>query len=94
MYASDTTDLVVDVSGYFTANTASYVYIPVTPCRVVDTRISNGTSFGAPSLVAGQQRSFELANSNCNLPTAVFANGGAVSMNVTAVPIADQPYLM
>src|ERR1700677_2789362 len=37
VYASDKTDLVLDVSGYFTANSASYVYIPVTPCRVVDT---------------------------------------------------------
>ena len=46
---------------------AAYVYVPVTPCRVVDTRINNGTSFGAPSLVAGQQRTFQLANSSCNL---------------------------
>ena len=88
VYASNTTNLVLDVSGYFTSAPAADVYVPVTPCRVVDTRISNGTSFGAPSLVAGQQRTFQLANSNCNLPTAAFANGGAVSLNVTAVPIA------
>jgi lysophospholipase L1-like esterase len=91
IYASNTTDLVLDVSGYFTSAPAAYVYVPVTPCRIVDTRISNGTSFGAPSLVAGQQRTFQLANSNCNLPATAFANGGAVSLNVTAVPIAGQP---
>jgi hypothetical protein len=90
VYATDTTDLVLDVNGYFTS-VSSYVYVPVTPCRLVDTRISNGTAFGAPSLVAGRQRRFQLANSNCNLPTAYFANGGAVSLNVTAVPIAGQP---
>jgi hypothetical protein len=91
VHASNTTDLVLDVSGYFTSAPAAYVYVPVTPCRVVDTRVNNGTSFGAPSLVGGQQRTFQLANSNCNLPAAVFANGGAVSLNVTAVPIAGQP---
>jgi hypothetical protein len=91
VYASDTTDLALDVSGYFTAATASYVYVPVTPCRLVDTRVNSGTSFGAPSLVAGQQRTFQLANASCSLPAAAFANGGAVSLNVTAVPIAGQP---
>jgi lysophospholipase L1-like esterase len=91
VYASNTTDLVLDVSGYFTYAPAADVYVPVTPCRVVDTRISNGTSFGAPSLAAGQQRTFRLANSNCNLPATAFGNGGAVSLNVTAVPIAGHP---
>ena len=91
VYASNTTDLVLDVSGYFTSAPAANVYVPVTPCRVVDTRVNNGTSFGAPSLVAGQQRTFQFANSSCNLPPTAFANGGAVSLNVTAVPIAGQP---
>jgi len=74
VYASDTTDLILDVSGYFILSTMDYVYVPITPCRVVDTRTDNGTSFGAPSLVAGQQRTFEVANSTCTLPTSVFAN--------------------
>jgi hypothetical protein len=86
VYASDTSDLVLDVAGYFTVSAASNVYVPVTPCRVVDTRVSNGT-FGAPALVAGQQRSFLLADSSCNLP----ADMTAVSMNVTAVPIDGEP---
>ena len=86
VYASDTTDLVLDVTGYFTVNAAENVYVPVTPCRVVDTRISNGT-FGAPALVADQQRSFLLADSHCDLP----ADMTAVSMNVTAVPIDGGP---
>jgi hypothetical protein len=86
VYTSDTTDLVLDVTGYFTVNAAANVYVPVTPCRVVDTRTSNGT-FGAPALVAGQQRSFLLADSPCDLP----ADMTAVSMNVTAVPIDGEP---
>jgi hypothetical protein len=91
VYSSDTTDLILDVSGYFTANTTADVYVPITPCRIVDTRVSNGTSFGAPSLAAGQQRSFAIANSSCDLPAAALANGGAVSLNVTTVPIAAHP---
>jgi hypothetical protein len=90
IYASDTTDLVLDVSGYFISSTADYVYVPITPCRVVDTRINNG-GFGAPSLVAGQQRAFELANSSCNLPASVFSSGGALAFNVTVVPIGGHP---
>jgi hypothetical protein len=87
VYASGAaTDLILDVSGYFIASTTDYVYVPITPCRMVDTRSSNG-SFGAPSLVGGQQRAFELASSSCNLPGSLISNGGAVSFNVTAVPV-------
>jgi hypothetical protein len=87
VFASNTTDLVIDVSGYFTSDDASYVYVPITPCRVVDTRINNGTPFGAPSLGSGQQRSFSLANSPCNIPSGALADGGALSLNVTAIPL-------
>ncbi len=100
VYTTSTTDLVLDVSGYFTYNPNSYdyshypqalVYVPITPCRVVDTRINSGTSFGAPSLVGGQQRIFQLGNSTCNLPASTFATvGGAIAMNVTAVPPAGK----
>jgi hypothetical protein len=85
VYASDTTDLVLDVTGYFTVNAQANVYVPVTPCRAVDTRYSNGT-FGSPALVGGQSRYFLLADSPCDLP----ADMTAVSMNVTAVPIGGE----
>jgi hypothetical protein len=93
VFADGTTDLVLDVSGYFTTADASYVYVPITPCRVVDTRINNGTSFGAPSLQAAQQRSFSLANAPCNLPAGALADGGALSLNVTAVPSGPIGYV-
>jgi hypothetical protein len=81
VFVDGTTDLVLDVSGYFTTDTASYVYVPITPCRFVDTR-----SFSAPFLEAGQQRAFPLANNPC-LPAGVIAEVGALSLNVTAIPI-------
>jgi hypothetical protein len=94
VFASNTTQVVLDVSGYFVAQVPippTYSYFPITPCRVVDTRISDGTSFGAPSLVGGQQRTFQLSLSSCKLPTAPEDAGGAFSLNVTVVPKAGKP---
>jgi hypothetical protein len=93
IFASDTTDVVLDISGYFTTEAANYVYVPVTPCRMVDTRINNGTPFGALSIVGGTQRSFSLAASACGLPAGALANGGALSLNITAIPSAGLNYL-
>ncbi|HMF10301.1 MAG TPA: hypothetical protein VKJ00_14275, partial [Thermoanaerobaculia bacterium] len=55
-------------------------FVPVTPCRIVDTRGATGT-FGAPSLSAGSPRSFPLPAGPCaGIPAGV----GAYSLNVTA----------
>jgi hypothetical protein len=88
VYVSDTADVVLDVSGYFVAQVPvppTYTFFPITPCRVVDTRTANG-QFGSPSLAAGQQRTFQLSLSNCNLPAAPTEAGGAYAINVTVVP--------
>ena len=58
VFAYNTTDVLLDVSGYFVSSApgvATYTFFPITPCRVVDTRYPNG-QFGLPSLVAKQQR--------------------------------------
>lgn len=94
VFASSTADVVLDVSGYFIAEVPvppTYTYFPVTPCRVVDTRVNNGTPFGAPSLVAGQQRTFQLSLSSCKLPPAPGEVGGAFSVNVTVIPKGGKP---
>jgi hypothetical protein len=55
-------------------------FVPVTPCRIVDTRGANGT-FGGPALVAGAPRNFPLTSGPCTgIPSAV----GAYSLNITA----------
>ena len=39
VYVSDTTDVIIDIDGYFTpASSQTYEFYPLTPCRVVDTR--------------------------------------------------------
>jgi hypothetical protein len=83
--ATNTTDLVLDLTGYFTTD-APYVYVPITPCRLVDTRMNNGTRYGAPYVTANQTRTFSLVNNPCNLPPQMLVDGGALSLNVTALP--------
>jgi hypothetical protein len=95
VWASDATDVILDVSGYFVQVSKSdyylpaMLYTPVTPCRLIDTRNSAGALAG-PSLIAGKTRTFSLAG-QCGLPD--LSNGGALSVNVTAVPKGGLGYL-
>ena len=82
--ATDSTDLVIDVTGYFveaTNDTAGLAFYPVTPCRITDTRNSSGP-FGGPTMQGDTQRSFPVLQSLCGLPTTA----KAYSLNYTAVP--------
>ena len=83
VYATDTTDVILDINGYFvpTANTGALAFYPLTPCRVADTRNAAGP-LGGPSLTAQGTRSFPIQASSCGLP----ANAQAYSLNFAAVP--------
>jgi hypothetical protein len=63
-------------------------FVPVTPCRVFDTRNANGP-FGGPSIAAGTARSFAIPNSACGIPATALA----YSVNVTVIPPAALAYL-
>jgi hypothetical protein len=63
-------------------------FVPVTPCRLVDTRNSNGT-FGGPILSANSTRDFPVAGGGCGIPSTAVA----YALNVTAVPPAGIGYL-
>ncbi len=56
-------------------------FVPVTPCRIVDTRNAAGP-FGGPALAAGSPRTFLIPSSTCNIPS----NASAYSLNFTAIP--------
>ena len=44
VFVTDATDVVVDVNGYFAApGSGGEFFFPVTPCRVEDTRLPNGS---------------------------------------------------
>ena len=85
VYVSDTTDVVLDINGYFMSTTpaATYEFYPLQPCRLVDTRNPNG-DLGGPFLRGAVERDFPLLESPClsGLPLQV----QAYSLNVTVLP--------
>ena len=83
VFATDTTDLILDINGYFVAGSFPGVlaFYPLTPCRVADTR--NPTDpLGGPSLEAQSTRSFPILASSCGVPP----EAEAYSLNLAAVP--------
>jgi hypothetical protein len=82
-FASNDTDLVLDINGYFVPDTdvTAMAFYPMAPCRLVDTRLATGP-LGGPSLIASAIRNFPLLFSPCNIP----ATARAYSLNYTAVP--------
>ena len=83
VFATDTTDVILDINGYFVAgsNPSALAFYALTPCRVADTRNAAGP-LGGPSLAAQSTRSFPILASSCGLP----ANAQAYSLNFAAVP--------
>lgn len=74
------------------ANATPLVFVAMTPCRVADTRTSQGFAapFGAPSLIAGVSRLFPLQSStSCAIPAAA----QAYSVNITVVPTGPSGFL-
>jgi hypothetical protein len=62
-------------------NNNGLLFVPVTPCRVADTRNTPGP-LGQPALVGKQTRGFPVPSGPCGIP----ANAAAYSVNVTVVP--------
>ncbi len=88
-FATDDTDLIVDINGYFEPPVTGELQLyPLAPCRVLDTRNPEG-ALGGPSLVAGIGRSFPIGSSSCG----VAVNAAAWSLNVTVVPHGILGYL-
>ena len=77
--------------GFFAAvsvETSSLRFIPVTPCRVADTRNPTGP-FGGPAMAATTSRNFDIPASECGIPSTA----QAYSLNVTVVPAGYLSYL-
>ncbi len=65
VYVTNTTDVVIDIDGYFTPVTGSTLaFYPLTPCRVVDTRKDSFLpDLGPPALMANTPRDFPVRES-------------------------------
>ena len=87
VYVTDTSDVILDIDGYFkTPSPQTYQFYPLPPCRVIDTRNPDGP-LGGPYLHGGRNdgwhRDFPVRTSDC-IPAN--ANVAAYSLNVTVAP--------
>ena len=70
--------------------TGGRMFVPVPPCRLVDTREASLDAFGTPALAGGAIRAFAVPQrAACGIP----ANASAYSLNVTVVPLGPLGYL-
>jgi hypothetical protein len=82
-FATNTTDLVIDINGYFVAPStpSSLAFYPIAPCRVADTRKANAP-LGGPFLAGQNSRTFPVQSSSCGIPSSALA----YSVNFAAIP--------
>ena len=76
------------IYSFSTAPVAGLRFVPVTPCRLADTR-GRTDAFGGPALPGGFVRSFAVPQGGCGIP----ATAQAYALNVTAVPRGRLSYL-
>ena len=90
VYATDNTDLVLDINGYFVSNdSAALGFYPVTPCRLVDTRPGAPSTIITGALAGGTSTTLPILSSTCNVP----ATAVVYSLNFTLVPPGPVDYL-
>ncbi len=89
VYATNTTDVVLDIDGYFVpAASATLAFFPLTPCRVADTRWPTGP-LGGPYLAGARERAFPVLSSSCVIPDTA----QAYSLNFAVIPRGGLGYL-
>jgi hypothetical protein len=79
--ATQAATVVVSTPAALVGTASPLQFIPVTPCRVADTRNPVGP-FGGPEPAAGSTTTFDIPQSACGIPTTAVA----YSLNVTVVP--------
>jgi hypothetical protein len=92
VFVFDQTHVILDINGYFASAASApsgLVFYPVTPCRVMDTRLTNGP-LGGPILAAGATRSVPVLSGPCGVP----ASAVAYSLNMTIVPTGPLGFLI
>jgi uncharacterized repeat protein (TIGR02543 family) len=93
VFVTDTTNVILDIDGYFApVSDSTLAFYPLPPCRVADTRYSTyPPGLGPPSLTGGRPRAFPiLSATSCNIPPTGVA---AYSLNFTVVPHGTLGYL-
>ncbi len=86
VYVTDTSNLILDINGYFVPQgTGTLQFYTLPPCRVVDTRSTSMLTggLGPPSFQAMEVRDLPILTSTC---LAGVTNAVAYSFNATVVP--------
>jgi hypothetical protein len=91
VFATNDTDLVLDIDGYFVPNTVSngLGFYPMTPCRLVDTRPGAPSTIITGELAGGSTTTLPILSSTCHVPSTA----QAYSLNFTLVPPGPVAYL-
>jgi uncharacterized repeat protein (TIGR03803 family) len=92
IYVTNTTNVILDINGYFApVSSSTLAFYPLPPCRVADTRHSTyPPGLGPPYLTGNQERDFPILNAtSCNIPSSA----AAYSLNVSVVPHGPLGYL-
>jgi hypothetical protein len=78
--SGNTTDLVFDVTGYYTADASGSRYVPLTPARLLDTRSGNGLS---GHITANTPATFFVGGRDCVPLSATAVTGNVTVVNET-----------
>ncbi|MFL6414404.1 MAG: choice-of-anchor D domain-containing protein [Bryobacteraceae bacterium] len=78
----------IPVTAVATPSEASLLFVPITPCRVTDTRNSDGP-FGGPIIQGNTTREIVIPRGGCGIPSIATA----YALNITAVPAGDLGFL-
>ena len=87
MAASGSTDFIFDVTGYFVPDATGATYVPLTPARLLDTRVGNGLS---GKFSARAPRTFQVSGRGGVPSTAVAVTG---NLTVTGQTTAGYVFL-
>jgi hypothetical protein len=99
IFASVSTDVLVDVAGYFTTDNTGMTFHPVTPARLEDTRTTgtpipaNGTVIKPPFVQAAHAPATTAAATPASAPATASGIISAALYNVTVVAPASAGYL-
>jgi hypothetical protein len=92
IYVTNTTNVILDINGYFApASGSTLAFYRLPPCRVADTRNSSyPQGLGSPYLPGHTERQFPILNAtSCNIPSSA----EAYSLNFSVVPHGGLGYM-
>ena len=93
VFVTNTTDVVLDIDGYFApVGCSTLAFYPLTPCRVADTRNSNYPQGLGPPFLTGQHAA-RLSHPQCHCIPHSGVTPQAYSLNFSAVPHGALGYL-